>query len=117
MSDDYKGFKLAKVLTKEFIDGRQENLTNEDELIVKEVKKFMTKRNHNRTFLFFSRQNCNDMFIQMRFKDEMLSWSMLDKSDFDNQWDLGPFIYLTDNGACCYFSPHVNMKKHSDVNR
>ena len=62
MSDDYKGFKLAKVLTKEFIDGRQEDLTNEDELIVKEVKKIMTKRNQNRTFLFFSRQNCNDMF-------------------------------------------------------
>ena len=54
-------------------------------------------------FATYASQECNDMFISIKFKNKNLYWTEL------NCNEKGPWIIGTDQGSCCYFSPHLNM--------
>ena len=93
-------------LINEFIQGRQGNLTLDQENIVNEVK---NKIGNIWSFSDWSRQKCKDLFVSMSFRGRTLTWK-----DLPQHWmaelDLGPYYYPTDFGACCFFAPHLNFE-------
>ena len=64
---------------------------------------------HDFTFNEWSRQKCKDLFMSIKFRGKLLTWRDLPQ-DWHLESDLGPFVYATDFGACCYLAPHLNME-------
>ena len=94
------------MLINEFILGRIGNLSEEHVQIVEKVKGMIGR---DFTFNEWSRQKCKDLFISIRFREKTLTWRDLPKN-WQLEGDLGPFVYATDFGACCYLSPHLNLE-------
>ena len=96
----------TNILINEFIHGRQEDLTADQENIVNEVKE---KIGSDWSFSDWSRQKCKNLFISMSFRGRTLTWKDLPQ-DWEDEMDLGPYLYPTDFGACCFLAPHLNLE-------
>ena len=96
---------LTNLLINEFILGRVGNLSDDNQVIVDEVKEYLGDWY---SFIDISRQKCKDMFISMRFRGKQLTWRDLPQDWWDEE-NLGPFNYPTDFGACCFLAPHLNL--------
>ena len=106
--------QFTNILLEEFLVGRKSNLSQVDATNIKKIEELLKIRDPkfpiSKTFLEFSRQKCRDLFIHISYKDKTLAWSDLIP---DNEYELGPYLYNTDYGMCCFLAPHVNMKRFS----
>ena len=102
----YGDVVLTDLLVKEFILGRIGNLSEEHEEFVNKIKAML---GHDYTFNDWSRQKCKDLFMSISFRGKSLTWR-----DLPQEWwyesDLGPYVYPTDFGACCFLAPHLNLE-------
>ena len=57
-------------------------------------------------FLGIAMQKCNDLFIYIRFQSKDLSRKEIKTDRYSS---IGPRNTFTDNGRCCFFSPHMMM--------
>jgi hypothetical protein len=96
---------LTNLLINEFILGREGNISDDNQIIVDNVKEYL---GHWYSFIDLSRQKCKDMFISMKFRGKQITWSDLPQ-DWWYEWNQGPYNYPTDFGACCFFAPHLNL--------
>ena len=101
----YGNMTSTNLLIDEFILGREGNISDDDQIIVDEVKEFL---GHWYSFIDLSRQKCKDMFISMSFRGKQITWSDLPQ-DWWDEWNQGPYNYPTDFGACCFLAPHLNL--------
>ena len=97
--------ELTDMLINEFILGRIGNISEEHQKIVTKIKEMI---GHDFTFNEWSRQKCKDLFMSIKFRGKLLTWRDLPQ-DWKLESDLGPFVYATDFGACCYLAPHLNL--------
>ena len=102
----YGNIELTNTLINEFIQGRRGNLTQDQEKIISKVKNKIGK---SRRFFDWSRQKCKDLFISMSFRGRTLTWKDLPQN-WRAEWDIGPTLYATDFGACCFLAPHLNLE-------
>ena len=105
----YGNIELTNTLINEFIQGRQGNLTQDQEKIISKVKNKIGK---SRRFFDWSRQKCKDLFISMSFRGRTLTWNDLPQN-WKAEWDIGPALYATDFGACCFLAPHLNLEPNN----
>ena len=101
--DAYGYAKKTNLLFDEFLKGRQQNLSAEDQIIVDEVKDKIEMEKGN-SFIKKSRQNCKNLFISVSFRGLKLIWHQIDETT------LGPMYYPTDFGSCCLLVPHLDLK-------
>ena len=57
-------------------------------------------------FLGIAMQKCNDLFIHIKFQSKDLTWKEIKSDKYSS---IGPRNTFTDNGRCCFFSPHMMM--------
>ena len=89
---------LTNLLINEFFLGRVGNLSDEHQLFVDDVSQILGN------FTDSSHQRCNDMFIGMKFRGKELTWR------FEEYFV--PYLYPTDFGACCFFTPHFLLEQY-----
>lgn len=104
----YGNITKTNLLVNEFIKGRQKNLTDEEEVIVNEVKDKIDMAS-GFSFLEKSRQVCRNLFTSIDFRGMKITWN-----DIDEGWTLGPSYYPTDFGSCCLIVPHLDLKPIND---
>lgn len=105
----YGDVKKTNLLIKEFINGREENLTKSQEEEVNRVKDYLELDYGDYSFSAWSRQKCKDLFISMSFRGKSLTWKDLPQNWMDEN-KIGPYLYPTDFGACCFLAPHLNLE-------
>ena len=94
---------MTNILTTEFIKGRQDNLTLEEEIIVDDFK-WNLEMESGYTLLDWTKQRCENLFISATFRGKYLTWSSM------KEFHLGPKPYPTDFGACCWLTPHLDLE-------
>ena len=100
----YGNVTKTNLLINEFIKGRNRNLSEEERLIVNEVKDQINMTNGN-SFVKQSRQKCENLFMSISFRGSRIVWN----EDNEN----GPIYYPTDFGSCCLLVPHF-LKPYDD---
>ena len=103
----YGNIERINILHNEFIQGRDGNLSQADELFVNEIKEALGIDN---SFLFRSMQLCTNMFISITFRGMNLTWNQLPPEE----GIIGPTYYPTDFGSCCYLVPHLDLRPDSE---
>ena len=93
------------VLIKEFIVGREHNLTQKEETFVNKVKKKLGKTDFRKN----SRQYCKHLFISILFQGMNLTWKQI-SSESGKKRNIGPMYHPTDYGSCCLLVPHLDLK-------
>ena len=101
--DAYGNAKKTNLLFDEFLKGRQQNLSTEEQIIVNEVKDKIEMEEGD-SFIEKSRQKCKNLFISVSFRGLKLIWHQIDETT------LGPMYYPTDFGSCCLLVPHLDLK-------
>ena len=89
---------LTNLLINEFFLGRVGNLSDEHQSFVDNVSQILDN------FTDSSHQRCNDMFIEMKFRGKEITWR------FEEYFV--PYLYPTDFGACCFFTPHFLLEQY-----
>ena len=97
----FEDYKLKNLFLDEYIIGNNKELTTEEFARLEELK---TKLNGTDP-QYESRQRCRNQFLKTGFADKHLSWFDMR----DNEYMIGPYNYGTDDGSCCFFSPHFAM--------
>ena len=105
--DVFGNVTLTNLLTKEFIKGRKDNLTLEEEIIIDNFKGKL-QMDSGYTMLDWSKQRCENLFINARFRGNYLVWSAM------KELYAGPNPYPTDFGACCMLSPHLDLEPNGN---
>ena len=100
---DYGAFgngTLTNIIINEFIEGSQNNLTEGEEQIVKEIKERLNLK-YPETFLQRMSQDCNNLFTSISFRGMDLTWNLI--TNQDDGLGTGPSHFSTDFGTCCFF--------------
>ena len=105
--DAYGNAKKTNLLFDEFLKGRQQNLSKDEEIIINEVKENIEMEKGN-SFIERSRQKCKNLFISVNFRGMKLIWYQIDETT------LGPIYYPTDFGSCCLLVPHLDLKPKNE---
>ena len=90
----YGNVTKTHLLINEYMKGRDENLTVEEESIVTEVN----DRINGASFVEQSHQKCQNLFMSVSFRGSRIVWNE------DHEDAL--FYYPTDFGSCCLLIPH-----------
>ena len=103
----------TNTLISEFVEGWPYNhkLTENEQKYLDEVKRIIDKEEGGKktwSFLNGSRQTCDNLFISIWFRGNRLTWK--DLPQYFEEWNIGPYYYPTDFGACCFLTPHLHLK-------
>ena len=102
-NDAFGNITKTRILTKEFINGREGNLSKHDEFFVDEIKEELGM-SLGWYFTEASRQTCDNLFISVSFRGMKIKWNQIDEGN------LGPGSYPTDFGSCCLLTPHLDLQ-------
>ena len=102
----YGNVTKTHLLINEYMKGRDENLTVEEESIVTEVN----DRINGASFVEQSHQKCQNLFMSISFRGSRITWNEIDGNT------LGPEYYPTDFGSCCLLVPHIDLKPYEIEN-
>ena len=101
---DSKDEHTKKALIDEFIEGfRVKNVDHADQEKINSIK----NKIGSKKFLEVTMQDCEDLFMYIRFQGDELSWGELFRNETHQ---IGPYIYHTDVGPCCILVPQIGMK-------
>lgn len=101
-----RNLSQMNALYDEYITGHaQQHLEPEADAMLQTIQWLKTvdlKRNTSITD--FTRQYCENLFVQVEYDGTGMYWREMKLKS------VGPFLYGTDYGACCYFCPQVDLK-------
>ena len=60
-------------------------------------------------FLGTAMQKCKDLFVHIKFQSRNLTWKDI---KVNGRMSIGPRDAFTDNGRCCFYSPHIMMDSY-----
>ena len=95
--------KKMNALIDEFIRGRQNNISKENEDYVNGMR-YQLKMYEDWSFLDQSGQKCANLFIRVSFQGMDVTWNQIEDGI------MGPSLYHTDFGSCCVLVPHIGNK-------
>ena len=117
------------VLQKEYYDGHDNDLTEEELDFLTQFKKENLYYDYydydyndaftEWNFLDTNSQHCNHAFMRVSYGGKKLTWEQLPAfENTSDYWDIkfGPKYFPTDYGTCCEFVPHLYFEpRHPEV--